>query len=309
MRSPRMIPGVLALGLLLSWPAKSGKNLLPPPGGNAPVRVFAATGVVESLQLDDKTAVIRNDAISNFMAAMTMPFQVKDAGALAGLKRGDKISFRLHVTRTESWIDRIVKIGAAEPAASPKAAEASPAAAPPPQRADSILDYAFTNELGRPVRLNDFHGQALAVTFFYTRCPLPDYCPRLSKNFQEASQKLEAMAQAPTNWHFISVSFDPAFDTPSVLKAYGQSYDYDPKHWSFLTGPPDKIAELARAAGVAYEAEGGTIKHNFRTLIVDATGHLQMIFPTGGDLSGEIVSEILKAAAVTNQMVSQNQNR
>ena len=79
--------------------------------------------------------------------------------------------------------------------------------------------YKFTNELGQAVSLNDFHGQALAITFIYTRCPLPNYCPRLSKNFQEASQKLESLPGAPTNWHFLSISFDPQFDTPAVLQS------------------------------------------------------------------------------------------
>jgi protein SCO1/2 len=106
------------------------------------------------------------------------------------------------------------------------------------------------------------------------------------------------MKDAPTNWHFISVSFDPEFDTPETLLNYGKSYHYDPAHWSFFTGPPDKIAELARGAGVEYDASGGTINHNFRTIIVNAQGHLQMIFPTSGDLSDQIVSEILKAARV-----------
>jgi protein SCO1/2 len=86
-----------------------------------------------------------------------------------------------------------------------------------------------------------------------------------------------------------------------MLKSYGESYGYDPAHWSFLTGPADKIRELARASGANYEFAGSTINHNFRTLIVDATGHLQMIFPTGGNLSDQIVEQILKAAAVTNQ--------
>ncbi len=91
------------------------------------------------------------------------------------------------------------------------------------------------------------------------------------------------------------------------MKRYGEYYGYNPAHWSFLTGPEDKIRELSESSGVTYEFEGATIDHNFRTLIVDATGHLQMIFPTSGDLSDAIVSEIIKAAAVTNPPVSQSQ--
>jgi protein SCO1/2 len=106
------------------------------------------------------------------------------------------------------------------------------------------------------------------------------------------------MTNAPANWHFISVSFDPDFDTPETLHNYGQSYGYDPAHWSFFTGPADKIGALARGVGVQYESDDGTINHNFRTLIVDPRGHLQMVFPTSGDLSDQIVSEIIKAASV-----------
>jgi protein SCO1/2 len=228
---------------------------------------------------------------------MTMPFKVKAPTELAGLRRGDQITFQLHVTETESWVDQIHKTGFVPlPEPPPEPAKARPISPKNP-----LLDYKFTNQLDQAVSLDDFHGQALAITFIYTRCPLPDYCPRLSKNFQEASQKLAALTNAPANWHFLSVTFDPEVDTPAMLKAYGASYGCDPAHWSFLTGPEDKIAKLAHSSGVTYEADEGTINHNFRTLIIDAAGHLQMVFPTSGDLSDAIVSEIIKAAAVTNQ--------
>jgi protein SCO1/2 len=263
---------------------------------------------VEEIKFDGRTIVIRHDAISNYMAAMTMPFKVRNQDELANVRAGDEILFQLHVADTESWIDQIKKIGTVELGEKTKPADSQLAqvqVAP----GNPLLDYEFTNELGQAVSLNGFRGQALAVTFFYTRCPLPEFCPRLSKNFQEASQKLEAMANAPANWHFVSISFDPEFDSPAMLKAYGESYQYDPAHWSFLTGPADKIAGLARSCGVTYESDAGTINHNFRTLIVDAAGHLQMVFPTSGDLSDAIVGEIIKAAAATNQPVAQNQKQ
>ncbi len=241
---------------------------------------------------------------------------------LAGLHPGDEISFQLHVTDAESWVDQIRKIGIGTPGSGPARTGTTPHAgpvtsAPRPNSepvasrnvaaANPLLFCMFTNELGKTVRLNEFHGQALAITFFYTRCPLPDYCPRLSKNFQEASQKLAAMTNAPANWHFISISFDPTFDTPAMLRAYGESYHYDPDHWSFLTGPPDKIAALARACGVEYSPDDGAINHNFRTLIVDADGHLQMIFPFTGNFSDNIVDQMFRAAAATNSVVSTSQ--
>ena len=263
-------------------------------------------GVVKALNPDQKEITISHEAISNYMAAMTMPFKVKESRELAGLQRGDEITFQLNVADSESWVDHLTKIGTVSLPSEEKSDVSHPAATPSAMPENPLWDYKFTNELGQAVSLNDFRGQALAITFFYTRCPLPDYCPRLSKNFEAAQQKLESKPGAPLNWHFLSISFDTEFDTPAMLKAYGDSYQYDPKHWSFLTGPADKIGELARASGVTYEPDAGTFNHNFRTLIIDAHGHLQMIFPTAGDLSDQIVAEIIKAAAVTNQPASRN---
>ena len=263
--------------------------------GGATARTFSARGVILEVEPDTAQLVIQHEAIAGYMDGMTMPFKVKDLAPLTELRRGDQVAFQLHVTADESWVDHLQKIGVVS--LPENKAVPQPAETPAPRPEKALLDYKFTNELGDAVSFNDFRGQALAITFFYTRCPLPDYCPRLSMNFKEASQKLETMANAPTNWHFISVSFDPGSDTPQILKSYGLRYGYDPAHWSFFTGPQDKIAELARGAGIKYETNAGTINHNFRTLIIDPEGRLQMVFPVSGDLSDQIVSEILKATA------------
>lgn len=276
--------------LLISFSAKSALS------DASADREFSAHGIVEALNPDKGTIVIRHGVITNFMPAMTMPFRVKEPDDLAGLRQGDEIKFQLHVTETRSWVDHLSRTGAA-PLPAPANHQATQSGSK-----HQLLRYPFTNELGQSVSLSDFPGQALAITFFYTRCPLPDYCPRLSRNFEEASQKLKTMTGAPTNWHFLSISFDPEFDSSEILRAYGRSYQYDPAHWSFLTGPPDEINELARSCGVTARDKGGTINHNFRTLIVDASGHLQMVFPTTGDLSDQIVAEIIKAAGITNRL-------
>jgi protein SCO1/2 len=295
MQSRRLAVSKLLFCLLISFNAKPAEILLPQIGGETNARVYFAKGVVEEIKPAEKIIVIKHEAVSNYMDAMTMPFKVKDGNELAGLQRGDEISFQLHVAETESWVDQFQKIGTASLKEN-KPPKKSVSETETDRERKLLLDYKFTNELGQAVSLNDFRGQALGITFFYTRCPLPDYCPRLSKNFQEASQKLEAKANATTNWHFLSVSFDSEFDSPEMLKSYAQSYGYNPVHWSFLTGPAEKIAELAHGSGENFEFADGTFNHNFRTLIVDASGHLQMIFPTSGDLSDQIVAEIIKAA-------------
>ena len=277
-----------------------------PPGGSTGLtRTFNASGTIMEIKPVEQTLLIQHEAISNYMAAMTMAFQVKQPHELSGLRAGDTISFQLHVSQTESWVDQIRKTGFTTFPITPAAETATP----PVASKNPLLGFKFTNELGQAVSLDEFQGQALAITFIYTRCPLPEYCPRLSKNFQEASQKLAAMTNAPANWHFLSVSFEPEFDSPAMLKAYGESYGYNPAHWNFLTGSAEKLGELARACGVTYEPNAGAINHNFRTLIVDAAGHLQMVFPTSGDLSDAIVTEMLKAADATNQAVLQDQSR
>jgi protein SCO1/2 len=317
----RLLCIVLGFGLLVAGRGAAEELRAPPDQPGTNLQTFQAQGMVKEVPADGRTVVIAHEAIPNYMEAMTMPFKVKEPGELAGLRPGDRILFRLRVTDTESWVEGISKNTGAQTVGQasrlsggrltlgPSKAGETPSAAgetPAPLRRHPLLDHPFTNELAQAVRLSDFRGQALAITFFFTRCPIPDYCPRLSKNFEEASQQLAAMPGGPTNWHFLSVTFDAEFDTPAVLRAYGERYQYDPKHWSFLTGPREQISELASGSDVKFEAAGGFINHNFRTLIIDAAGHLQMIFPTSGNLSDDIVAEVLKAAAVPGRPPGSN---
>jgi protein SCO1 len=270
---------------------------------------YVVRGVVKEVRHEEQELVIAHEVIPRFMAAMTMPFGVRDATLLTKAAIGERIAFELHVTGSDSWIDHIERLGFAQEAAERLPAltagivvpEAKPRTPTPGQSPNALSDFKFTNQLGQPVSLADFRGQSIALTFFFTRCPIPQYCPRLARNFEEVQRKLSAMANAPTNWHLLSVSFDPLHDTPEVLKAYATSYGYNPAHWSFLTGPQDKIAELARQCDVKFETDSGLFNHNFRTLIIDASNRLQMVFPTSGDLSDAIVQELLKGARVTNQ--------
>lgn len=269
----------------------------------ADTREFAVKGVVKKVEPENGRVIVAHEAIPGFMDAMTMPFRVKDPAAMASIQTGDSISFKLCVTADQSWIDNVVKIPAlsAGPTVTNRTATemSRPETASRPRH--PLLNYAFTNELGQPVRLGDFRGEVLAMTFFFSRCPIPDYCPRLSKNFEEASRKLRDMPGGPTNYHFLSVTFDPEFDTPARLKAYAETFGYDANHWSFLTGPSNKVAELAQGSGMKYQRDGVFFNHDLRTLIIDGRGRLRMVFPMGGNLSDAIVQEMLKAAVSTNQ--------
>jgi protein SCO1/2 len=262
-------------------------------------QMFAVTGVVQELKLDGRTAIIRHEAIPHYMSAMTMPFRARDTNAWAGLEAGDQITFRLMVTSEESWIDQIERHGRIDPARSKALpqppTEQSQTATNLEFRLADIPDFALTNEFGQPLSLHQFQGRAVALTFFFTRCPLPEYCPRLTRNFLEALHRLKNGPDSPTNFHFLSISFDPV-DTPGVLRAYARQYGYDSNHWSFVTGNPEHIRELARGFGVAITAEGATYNHGFSTAIFDAGGRLQKIWPIGGDMTDQIVAEIRHGA-------------
>jgi hypothetical protein len=141
------------------------------------------------------------------------------------------------VNPDEGWIENVIRVGRPKIDTLPSVEAFRRVRDVDPLKVGDLMpDYRFTNELGRAVNLKDFKGKALALTFIFTRCPFPEFCPRMSNNFAEAYKRLMTTPNAPTNWHLLSISFDPANDTPAVLKAYAGRYNYDSNHWSFLTG-------------------------------------------------------------------------
>ena len=206
---------------------------------------------------------------------------------------------RLTVTDTDGWIDQIEKLN-------------SPVTTPPPTTGpfrlvreveplnvgDMLPEYHFIDQDGQPFSTTRFRGNALAITFLFTRCPFPTYCPLMSRNFSEVQNKLLAMSNVPTNWHLLTISFDPRFDTPAVLKGYATNYGYDPNHWTFATGELIDITAIGEQFGLMFWTEGDSISHNLRTAIIDASGRVQKIFVGNQWTIAEVMEEMIKAAAV-----------
>ncbi len=291
---------VAQLFLAVSCGRKSEQAVLPATnkaGVQTNVQIFQVKGTVIELKLDEKTVRIKHEAIPGYMPAMTMPFEVKDAHELDKLEAGDVVSFRMIVTEKDAWIDQIQKLNRPANTNLPMAGpfrlvrEAEPL-----NIGDLLPDYRFTNQLGAPVHLHQFRGQALAITFLFTRCPYPTFCPLMAGNFAEVQQKLLAMPNGPTNWHLLTISFDPEFDTPAVLKNYAERYRYDPQHWSFLTGELIDITAVAEQVGMTFWHDGDGISHNLRTVVIDASGRVQKIFSGNKWTSDELVAEMVKAA-------------
>lgn len=259
---------------------------------------YDAKGVVQELDPDGKTVVIKHDAITGYMGAMTMPFVAKYPDELQGLRGGDAVTFRLVVTAKEGWIDHITKSGTVQVMDNsvPSFIHVVPDVNLL-QVGEVLPNSRLTNELGQVINTSEFKGQALAFTFFFTRCPYPNFCPFLASSFADAQKRLEAMTNGPTNWHLLSVSFDPDNDTPATLKAYAVAHNYDPAHWTFATGALNDLTVLGDRFGEYFgHDDTGGVNHNLRTVIVDTHGRLQKVFIGNSWTSDQLVEEIVKAA-------------
>jgi protein SCO1/2 len=262
--------------------------------------LFTVKGVVKSIEEDLSSARIDHEEIPGYMQAMTMPFAIGDTSEWATIETGDSISFLLHVTDERSWIDGVEKV----PEKVPTLEELSKTAPWRPVReveflqvGDELPDYPLTNQLSQAISTHQFRGKVLALTFIYTRCPLPDFCPRMNQQFMAAQRALKESSVEPSSYHFLSVSFDPVHDTPERLKFYAQAYQHDPAQWTFATGEMIEIDALTEQFGlVFYRSEGSLLDwdHNLRTILIDQEGIIREILIgnqwQGDELAGKIQS-------------------
>lgn len=261
-------------------------------------QTFFVRGVVRELKPAEKTIIIKHENIPGYMEAMIMPFEVRDTNELRGLRPGEAISFRLVVATNDAWIDQVKKLNVAPLELPSRPTVRIVRDVEPLRIGDALPEYHFTNELGQAVSTKQFKGQAIAITFFFTRCPFPTMCPRMSSNFAEVQKKLSTMANAPMNWHLLMISFDTETDTPRILKSYAERYEYDPKRWSFLTGDLLEVTAIADQFELQFWrlSPNEPLSHNLRTAVIDAEGRVQKILPENKWTSDELVQEILKAA-------------
>jgi len=259
---------------------------------------FQVRGVVQEVKAPDKEVVIKHEEIPNYMPAMTMTFEVKNANELSGISSNDVVSFRMIVTDDDGWIENLTKVGVSTNANADLirsrtriVREVEPLAV-----GDKMPNYPFTNSLGEKVELKDFAGQAYAFSFIFTRCPFPTFCPRMNNNFEAAYKQLIAMPNAPTNWHLLSISFDPEFDTPQRLKEYSATYNPDPKKWSWVTGAMIEIDAITEQLGLVFTFENNTYNHTLRTAVVDKNGVIRQIFWGNEWTPQDLVKELVAGA-------------
>lgn len=234
--------------------------------------IYAVTGMVYSVHPGDHRVVVDHQEVAGYMDAMRMSFTVRDTNALVGLIPGEEITFNMIVTDDDSWIEDIKETGVAKNILPDNAGIHIARDVEPLEPGDELPDYPFVNEQGKAVQLNDYRGNALVVSFLFTRCPLPQFCPLTARKLVETQDQLLQNPGAPDNWRILAVSIDPEYDTPARLKQFGESYGYDPARFSLLTGERIDVGALAEQFGLLFWSEQGTVNHNLRTIVIGADG-------------------------------------
>lgn len=271
MRGP--IPTRLAAGLLVAITAACG------PQG----RRYEVRGQVLAVDLARQEVTIKHDDIAGFMPAMTMPFRVNDARLLEGRVPGDLVTATLVVEETDAYLTTLAKIGHSEVVATPPLAAAS-SGLELLEPGETVPDQAFVDQDGRARTRADWRGRTIALTFIYTRCPYPTFCPLMDRHFAAIQKAVRADAALSPQVHLVSVSFDPEYDTPAVLRQHAATLGADPGLWSFVTGSRDEIDRFAARFGVSI-VRGTTpadVAHTLRTAVVDRDGRLVSVY-TGNE--------------------------
>lgn len=249
-------------------------------------------GKIVSVDAKNKKLVIAHKDIPGLMKAMTMDYKVNDDWVFKAAKPGDHITASLVLDPESAYLEKVVLTSTGT------APEASTSPLHEPQVGDQPPDLAFENQDGKHVKLSDLRGKPLLLTFIYTRCPLPDYCIRMSDNFGLVARQLKTGDPALYGkLQMLSLSIDPEFDKPVVLRNYGKSFaaTVDPTftHWQFGSANPKDTRDFANYFGLSYEKEQDQIVHSLRTTLIDPSGKIAAVY-NGNDWKADDVIRDLK---------------
>lgn len=233
-----------------------------------------------SAQPERKRLRLAHEEIVGFMEAMTMELDVVAASEIAALQPGDLITATLRVTDARTELTAITKVGHTAP---PKEA----AQLGVPQPGAEFPDAALIDDTGKPFRIADHRGKAIALTFIYTRCPLPDFCPRMNSHFAATMHELP-----DERCLWLSVTIDPTNDTPQLLAEFAKQFTARGERWKFATGPAEEVSRLATFAGLEIRAAGAQLDHNLRTLVIAPDGKVSKVFTGNQWQPSELAAEM-----------------
>jgi protein SCO1/2 len=264
------------------------------------LKTFPIHGKVVSVDAAKGSILLDHEAVPGFMDAMTMTYKLKDASVASELHPGDRIMAKLLVRKvgdefSGAMLDEIVVTAQALPDYKPAMEYHVPAAG------DVVPDFKLLNEDGRMIHLGQFKGKVLLLTFIYTRCPLADYCPRMNKNFAQIDKVLASDAKIYGHTHLLSISFDPKFDTPAILKSYGGIYTggntKEFAHWDFAAPPESELSAMEQFFDVGVTpGDSGTLNHSLSTAVIGEDGKVLAWYPTNEWTPQEILAQMKSAA-------------
>lgn len=260
-------------------------------------RRYELEGRVISVDKYKSQATIAHKEIKGYMPAMAMPFTIKDDWAVGILAPGDQVKAALVVDDSSSWLEELTITQEGNGQANTTAGEGFHE----PQIGQVVPDFTLLNQDSKKINLREYRGKALVLTFIYTRCPLPDYCPLMSANFAAIDKELRSDAELYAKTHLLSVSFDPEYDTPRVLRSYGAAYterysDETFDHWEFATGTPDEIKQITGFFGLRYWKDPTQIVHGLRTAVIGRDGKLRKFYHGNEWKPADIISDLKDAA-------------
>lgn len=250
-------------------------------------------GRVMAVERDKHLVTVAHAEVKDYMPAMTMPFTLRDDWAFDVLTSGDQITATLVVDGTESWLEDIVITQESTDTNAP-----GPSGIVEAKEGADLPDYGLINQNGAPIHLGQYRGKTLVLTFIYTRCPIPEYCTLMSQNFAQIDAELSKQPDLYQKTHLLSISIDPDYDTPAVLRSYGAAHtgkygDEKFTHWEFATGTKDQIKGVAQFFGLRYYADADQIVHGLRTVIVKPDGKVAKVYRDNAWKPEEIVGELL----------------
>ena len=247
-------------------------------------------GKVISVDLEKHLVTVSHEDVKGYMPGMTMPFAVKNEADLQILAPNDEITATLVVDGKHSWLeDLIIARQSATAPAMPGAQMA--------KEGDEVPNFTLRNQDNREIHIKDYRGKTLLLTFIYTRCPVPDYCTLMSDNFAQIDRALGQDPEVYGKTHLLSISIDPEYDTPKVLRSYGAAHTerYQNEtfaHWEFAGGTKEQVKEIAQFFGLTYFPEKDQIIHALRTVIINPDGKVKKIYGGNDWKPEEIVKEL-----------------
>ena len=264
--------------------------------GCSRARTFELHGQVLAVDRARMEITIKHEDIRGFMPGMTMAFKVRDGRLVEGRNPGDLVAATLVVEDNDAYLAAVERTGHAPLTEAPSAIPPMDVLAP----GNLVPDARFLDDTGAVRTLSDWRGKVLAVTFVYTRCPLPEFCPRMDRTFAAVQRDLLADPRLRDRVTLLSVSVDPAFDTPQVLAEHARRAGADPRVWRFVTGERDAIAAFASRFGVSVireEADARDIMHNLRTAVVGSDGRIVKILNGNEWTAAELIDALRRASA------------